>query len=74
MSGNGRRVETEDGTPLYVNPEFVMLLSPAFDKTGVPVVGQCVLHIAGGKIVVKGSLESVADLLWDHVIQRVELA
>jgi len=73
------RLETQDGTPIYVNSEFVMLLTPMFSTGGKDgpvalVVGQTVLHIAGMKIVVLGGIDEIAAKLWPDQIQRVDLA
>lgn len=71
---HGIKLEAIDGNIFWVNPEFVVLVTPMIDKeSGVPMVNECIIHIMGTRFPVKGSPDEVANKLWVEKISRVDL-
>ncbi len=68
----GVKLEAIDGTIAWVNPEFVVLVTPAV-VDGVTVLSQCIVHIMGTRFPVRGSPDEIAAKLWQEKIGRVDL-
>lgn len=72
---HGIKLEAIDGNSFWVNPEFVVLITPMVDKElGVPMLNQCIVHIMGSRFPIKGNPDEVAAKLWQEKIGRVDLA
>jgi len=54
---------------VYVNPEMVISIEPAYDNKNVQVVGQCLLSVGMGSIQVNASLETTVHL-WEDTLAR----
>ncbi len=66
MKSTGVELEAIDGTVVWINPDFVMMVTPMMSE-GAAVLGQCIVHIMGGKFPVKGSCATVAHKIWAAV-------
>lgn len=64
MRSRGVKFTTIDGNFIWMNPEFVVMVTPMF-ADGVLTVNRAILHVMGAKIPVEGSPETVAYELWE---------
>ena len=66
MRSSGVEFQSVDGVNVWINPEFVVMVTPLFEGN-TAVVNQTMLHIMGATFLVKGGLDEVAAKLWGGV-------
>ncbi len=64
-SSRGVKITTIDNTNVYLNPEFVVMVTP-MQVDGAISINQCIVHVMGAKLPVSGSVETVANQLWGN--------